>query len=271
MRQNGLSPTIARSERGLWKLYLQDAQYGSLGYDGHHDWNLLEGRYTLAVLFEYAATLGLLDVEYVDPGGARDDYHDQWGGDGLDRLSRYDGLVAVRLNALGAYVLGQASAYEPPAPAETPVGTLKVLANHDVVVTGELAPAGRLVLDAFSAHTSDRVWTLSAASLLAAIESGRDLKEFKEFLDAHADAELPGTVVRLLADTQTRAGQVRDQGLARLIECADAATAVLISRDRKAGRHCHRVGERHLAVPAGHEESFRKALRTLGYVLPLSG
>ena len=31
------------------------ARYGSLGYAGFHGWTLLEGRYTLAVLFEYAA------------------------------------------------------------------------------------------------------------------------------------------------------------------------------------------------------------------------
>lgn len=63
MRRGGASPRIARSDRALWKLYLLDAQYGSLGYDGFHRWELLEGRYTLAVLFEYAATLGLLDVD----------------------------------------------------------------------------------------------------------------------------------------------------------------------------------------------------------------
>jgi hypothetical protein len=271
IRRSGLSPTIARSERGLWKLYIEDPQYGSLGYDGFHDWALLEGRYTLALLFEYAATLGLFDLEYVDPAGARDDYHGNWGGDGLDRLSRYDGLVAVRRNALGAYAMGQASGYEPPVPAKTATKVLKVLPNYDVVVTGELTPADRLLLDAFSRHTSDRVWTMSAASLLTAIESGRDLKEFKEFLDGHADHELPGTVVTLLADADFRAGQLRNRGLARLIECADAATAVLIAGDRKAGRFCQRVGERHLAVPPDNEDGFRKALRTLGYVLPVSG
>jgi hypothetical protein len=61
MMRKGLHPTVARSERGLWKLYLVDPEYGSLGYDGYHAWPVLEGRYTLAVLFEYAATLGLLD------------------------------------------------------------------------------------------------------------------------------------------------------------------------------------------------------------------
>lgn len=93
MRKSGLDFTVARSDRAPWKLYLQDPQYGSLGYDGFHDWPLLQGRYTLAVLFEYAATLGLIDIEYVPPVGAREDYRDNWGGDDLDQLSRY---VAVR-------------------------------------------------------------------------------------------------------------------------------------------------------------------------------
>jgi hypothetical protein len=46
IRRADLSPTVARSARGLWKLYLGDPEYGSLGYDGHHDWPILEGRYT---------------------------------------------------------------------------------------------------------------------------------------------------------------------------------------------------------------------------------
>jgi hypothetical protein len=164
MRRSNLSPTIARSERGLWRLYLGDPEYGSLGYDGFHDWPILEGRYTLAVLFEYAATLGLLDVDYVSPAHARDDFRHMWGADGIDALSRYDGLRAVRLTPLGAYAGGFTTTYVPAAPA-SPDRTLQVLANHDIVATADLAPADRLALDAFAARTSDRVWTVSTASL----------------------------------------------------------------------------------------------------------
>ncbi|MEV0345437.1 hypothetical protein AB0H88_06710 [Nonomuraea sp. NPDC050680] len=159
MRRNGLDPLIARTERGLWRLYLVDPEYGSLGYAGFADWPILEGRYTLAVLFEYAATLGLVDVRYEEPEGARSDYHRNWGADDLKRLSRYDGLRAVRLNALGAYVLGMSPAYEPAPVAVEQV--LKVLPNFDVVVTGGLAAVDRLTLDGYAARTSDRVWTLS--------------------------------------------------------------------------------------------------------------
>ena len=67
--------------------------------------DLVEGRYALCVLFEYAATVGLIDVAYTDPRGARDDYRALWGAEQRSRLSRYDGLLAVRVNELGAAVL----------------------------------------------------------------------------------------------------------------------------------------------------------------------
>jgi hypothetical protein len=95
----------ARSLRALWRLYVVDSYFGSLGHAGSRTWDLVEGRYALCVLFEYAATLGLIDVAYTDPRGARGDYRALWGADQLSCLSRYDGLSAVRVNELGAAVL----------------------------------------------------------------------------------------------------------------------------------------------------------------------
>lgn len=51
---------------------------------------------------------------------------------------------------------------------------LKVLPNLDVVVTGTLSAGDQLLLSAHAEHTADRVWAISAASLLAAINTGRD-------------------------------------------------------------------------------------------------
>jgi Helicase conserved C-terminal domain len=269
MRRGNLSPTVARSDRALWRLYLTDPQYGSLGYAGYADWPVLEGRYTLAVVFEYAATLGLFDVDYTDPAGARDDFRGNWGTDELEYLSRYDGLRAVRLNAVGAYVLGLADRYQPPVVSGTAVaGVLKVLPNLDVVVTGDLSPGDRLVLDGYAQRTADRVWTLSEASLLAAVDAGRSLDRLREFLTARATHDLPNPVTTLLADVGTRAGRLRNLGVVRLVECADPALAALIANDRKLRGLCQRVGERHLAVAVDREPEFRKALRTLCHILP---
>ena len=96
---------VARSTLARWGLYLVDPCRGSLGPAGWQAWNVLEGRYALCVLFEYAATMGVVDVAYTDPRGAREDYRGLWGAGGYDCLSRYDGLAAVRVNELGAAIL----------------------------------------------------------------------------------------------------------------------------------------------------------------------
>ena len=114
---------VARSPLAQWRLYLVDSHYGSLGAAGWKAWNVLEGRYALCVLFEYAATLGVVDVAYTDPRGARDDYRDLWGAHRYDRLSRYDGLMAIRVNELGLAILhdpGALPALGLPAPRRGP-------------------------------------------------------------------------------------------------------------------------------------------------------
>jgi hypothetical protein len=268
MQRGGLSPSVARSERALWRLYLTDAEYGSLGYAGFADWPILEGRYTLAVLFEYAGTLGLFDLDYTNPAGARDDFRSNWGTDELDYLSRYDGLRAVRLNALGAYALGLTDRYQAPAASDAVAGSLKVLPNLDIVVTGEMPPADRLMLDAYAQRTADRVWALREATLLTALDAGRGLDQLRVFLAARATHELPNPVTRLLADITARVGRLRNLGVVRLVECADPALATLIANDRRLHGMCQPVGARHLAVAIDREAEFRKALRTLGHILP---
>lgn len=269
MKQTAWSPRVARSERALWKLYLEDPHYGSLGYAGFGEWELLEGRYTLAVLFEYAATLGLIDVAYDEPVGARDDYHENWGADSFDALSRYDGLRAIRLNDLGAYVLGVRKSYTPPQP-EAPERTLKVLPNLDVVAVGSPSPAELLVLESYARRTGDHVWTVSRESLLAAVDAGRQPDEFTAFLQARAaQPDLPGALLTLLDEVAERAGRLTDLGQVRLIACADPALATLISHDRALRSLCRLIGDQHLAVPVNRDADFRRALTTLGYAVPV--
>jgi hypothetical protein len=268
MRHGNLSPVVARNDMALWKLYLVDPQYGSLGYDGFHNWELLEGRYTLAVLFEYTGTLGLVDLDYIHPAGAREDFQNNWGGDDLDALSRYDGLQSIRLTALGAYVLGLTDTYQPANSVATDAPPLNALPNLDIVATGDIPATDRLFVSAYAKQINDRVWTVSATSLLSAIDSGRELTEFTTFLTQRTVHDLPSTLSILIADVHRRAGQLTDLGHARVIECADPATAALIAHDRSLRPLCRPIGNKHLAVPLDQELKFRKALLKLGYVGP---
>jgi hypothetical protein len=228
---------------------------------------MLQGRFILAMLFEYAATLGLIDVAYVAPQGALDDYTDHWGTDEYECLSRYDGLKYLRINALGAWVLGLSRDYEPETPATRK--TWRVLPNHEVVSTeASPEPGDALFLDRVAERTSDRVWRLDREKILAAVEDGFDVGEVAEFLEARTAEPIPATVATLLDDLKRRAGQLRDQGLVHMIECADAETARLLALDPKLKALCLLAGERNLVFRDSDQSAVRARLRKLGYVLP---
>jgi hypothetical protein len=250
--------------RGAWGLYIGEPQYGSLEFG--NTMPILNGRYTMCLLLEYAATLGMIDVALIPPAGARGDFGKLWGTDELPFFSRYDGLMYFRLTPLGAYCLDVVSDYQP-APVEVkPV--LRVLPNLEIAATGsDLEPSDRLALDAYAVPVSDFVWRLEAGKLLAAIEAGRQVDEIREFLLARSGEALPGTAARLLDDLAERISKVQDRGLARLIECADAALAALIANDTRTRKYCMRAGERHLVVASSSEPAFRRALRDAGYLL----
>jgi hypothetical protein len=253
-----------------WKLYISEQQYGSFGYDANFTWENLQGRFTLAFLFEYAATLGLLDVAYISPQHARNDFRERWGTDDLSCLSRYDGLMYFRINPLGAWCLGLADSYEPPA--EVVDRVLKVLPNLDLVAAGRPpSTADVLFLERFAERSSESVWRLSKEKILAAVEDGLTVAELKDFLATRVEGSLPQTAEVFLEDLEKKAGQLEDLGAARLIGCTDAIVAQTLASDRRLRGICQLAGERHLVFKASDEAAVRRALRELGHVLPPPG
>jgi hypothetical protein len=253
--------------RDEWRLYLFEQQYGSFGSSGQRTWESLQGRFTMAFLFEYAATLGLLDVAYIPPMNARNDFRDRWGADDLSCLSRYDGLMYFRINPLGAWCLGRAETYEPPAaPVEK---ILKVLPNLDVVAADRPPTAADvLLLERFAERRSEAVWHLSRDTILEAVEQGLAIVELKEFLTSRSQDPLPHPVAVFLDDLERKAGQLEDLGAARLVACQDPVVAQTLANDRRLRGICQLAGERYLVFRAADEAAVRRALKELGHVLP---
>jgi len=262
MRASGYTFEVTRD---LWSLYIADPYYGSLGYEGFGGWNILQERYMLAFLFEYAATMGIIDVAYVHPSGARRDYRELWSTDDLDCLSRYDGLLHLRITGLGAWCLGLTEEYVPSAPEVRQV--LKVLPNLEVVATVPLDPGDVLMLEQFAEQVGDQVWQIQRTRLLEALEQGYTVADMEAFLRAKASGELPDNVARFFQEMAERASRLVDRGPARLIEVQDAALAQLIVNDRRLRSRCMLAGERYIVVPAHAEDTFRRVLRELGYGL----
>ena len=246
-----------------WTLYIGEPRYGSLGYDGHRPWSLVQERYIACLLLEYAATLGMIDVAYVHPRGARHDYSGNWGADDLDFLSRYDGLHYFRLNPLGAYCLELTSDYTPSAPRAS--SAVNVFPDLRVVSARDLEADERLLLETWAKLESGNVWRLDFDKSLSAIETGSDIGELRDFLEARDDQPLPERVERFLRDTEQGAGALRMRGHSVLIECADSEVADRIMNDKQTAKLCLRAGERHVVVLSRRENAFRKAVHALGY------
>ena len=246
-----------------WRLYITDQEYGSLGYDSYHGWRIVQGRYLLCVLFEYAATLGMVDVAYVHPKGARRDYIHMWGTDDLGYLSRYDGLMYFRLNALGAYCLGVADTYETgPGQANT---SLSVFPDRRVRLNGALSAEERLLLETYAVAEMDGIWRLDSDRILSALENGAEEGELRRFLAERDDQPLPETVEGFLRGIERGASALKFGGTALLIECADAEIAARIVADSRLAKLCLPAGDRHLVVKTRSEKAFRKASHALGY------
>jgi len=251
--------------RDPWNLYITDSHYGSLGYAGFHEWSMLQGRYIMCLLWEYAGTLGLVDIAHVPAEWARNDFRGNWGVDDLEALSRYDGLKYFRVNALGAYCLGKTDDYEPTPIRARPA--LHVLANHEIVVTdrSHLEAGDTLFLDKVCVRAGESAWKIDRARILAAIEDGIDTLEIREFLTAKSAVPVPDNIVQFLEDVTRRASLLAHEGGAEVFRAADEATALLILNDKATKPLCYAAGKDRLIVPAENVHAFRRALRRLGY------
>ncbi len=252
--------------RDPWRLYLVEQQYGSLGYEGNHGWGIIQGRYLLCLLFEYAATLGMVDVAYTHPSGARQDFTGNWGADEMEYLSRYDGLRYFRLNPLGAYCLGIAQEYEPSTPQ--PSVSLTVFPDLRVRADGPLPADEHLLLETYAKSEADGIWRLDHDKTLSAIENGHHVEELRKFLATRDDQPLPEKVEGFLRATERRARALTPRGTALLIECADAEIAARLAADQQVAKLCLLAGDRHLVVQTKFKDAFRKAVHALGYGMP---
>jgi hypothetical protein len=249
-----------------WGLYLADPKYGSLGYESGEGFHILQARYALAYLFEYLATLGLIDVAYTLPHGARPDYHDIWGADDLGFLSRYDGLRYIRVNPLGAYCLGLVPDYRPAPAARQSLFTPG--ADLGLTLLREPDPGERLMLERIAKPRSADRWDLDPEALLRHGADGDERGRIRAFIESAAGEVLPEPLTRLLDSVAERATALSDAGPARLIQCRDAALAALLASDPATAGVCTRAGERLVCVPEQRLAAFRKGLARLGLVLP---
>ena len=258
-RSLGRSSSVLKGEAGF--LYFFEPQYGLI-YDGPG----LRSQFLRAFIMETLATLGLADIAYVYPHHRWPDLYGSLNGD-LPFCGRYDGLLYVRLNPLGAYGLGLSEAYEFRPPQRDKL--FRVLPNLDLVLNGHaLNPADRAGLELLATPQGDAVWRLDAERILTHIETGGSFASLRDFLEANSASGVPETARVFLDGLEAKLGACRSRCRAVLLEWADPALAQLIATSSGLKRLCHYAGENRLVVPAANLTAFTRALKRLGYVVP---
>ncbi len=262
MVATGLGFEVTRSP---WTLYVNNPQYGALEYEFSLIWSVLQDRYLLCVLFEYAATLGMIDVAFVPPGGARPKPWESTGYFEGSFLSRYDGLKYFRLTALGAYCLGLTDEYKPDTPeTSTPLSVfpdLRIVVRH-----GRLDHEERALLRCFADEEEpDTVWRISTERILKSFETGLNIGAVREFLSARDEQPLPERVEGFLASIESNARAIRPAGTGVLFECDSEETARKLLADRKIAKFSSSAGKNRIIVDTASEQSFRKAARQMGF------
>lgn len=246
-----------------WRLYIGDPQYGAFGYSGYGGWNILQFRYILCLLFEYAATLGMMDIAYVHPDDGPSDFTEQWGGDCLSWLSRYDGLRAFRITPLGAYCLGISETYQTSVlAADLELSVMPNLRIH--AVSGTPTAAVQFLLDSWADPVGGGVWQLDPARGRAAVERGLAADDFMAVLQQFDRQPVPETVAGFLKSCERDATALRAGPEARFFDCRDAATAAMICSRKELKDICFGCGDARLAVAAAQEARFRKVIQSLG-------
>jgi hypothetical protein len=273
MRATNTLPAIERGGAtalgvGAYNTYYDD----DLGYSTAKYWDVITGSYLRAALLEYVATLGLIEIAYTSAETTPHDFGSLYYLEG-EPLSRYDGLLAMRLTNLGAYVLGLTDDYSPPALVEeSGAPVLKVLPNLDLVITdaAQVAPNERAFLERIAVPQSQDVYRLSRELLLEAANSGLDLLQIKQFLAAKSgQAEFPQIVRVFFEDLEKRLGSLRELGTMLVLESDDPYLLTELANNPalRAQIQLGSIGDRTvLLIPEQHDVAVRKQLKKLGYI-----
>ncbi len=174
---SGANWDVLKEDAGV--LYFSELRYGVI-----YDQDALNSQFLRALFMESFATLGWLDIGYVYPHSLWPDFSGAWGIDEMSFCGRYDGLLYVRLNPLGAYALGYADSYE--FRPETGPKLFHVSPNLEIDLTTEvLNPGDRALLELMAVSQNERLWVLDAERILTHVESGGALAELLQFLEAN--------------------------------------------------------------------------------------
>ena len=237
--------------------------YKDHGYMNPDDyWILVHGLYINAVIMEYLATIGAVDIAYVSEDISMVDDADNY----VDStLSLHDGLLYFRINNWGAFLLGQADEY---VPTLLPQRDLFVIDEElQLRVLTDLLPNEQLLLGVVAEPVGDKVYRLRTEKLLTAVESGQDFDFLAGFLTKNHQGMPPQTFNDWLAHMQRNIGAFKEGATAVMIKMKQPDLLTIIEQDTILSRLCRPLDNTTVLVMSSNMKKVRKRLKELGFLL----
>ncbi len=259
LEARGGNTPVVDPNRGV--LYICDAYYGTIYDNGD-----LCRQFLRATIMETLAPLGLVDIAWVYPHNLWPEFRDSYGRDAHSFLGRYDGLLAVRLNALGAYCYGDLESYEFTPPAREK--HFHLLPNHDLTAIETPDAADLAFVDLIATQQSECVWRLDAEKILLTMQQGTRLAEIRDFLASSTRQGIPANISKWLDDLGANAADCHAAHRAVLLEWKDSVQAHLVATSTGTGKLCHHAGDNRTVVAERHLAAFTREARKLGFLIP---
>ena len=248
-------------ETNYSNLYVGSSYYGSLS--GRSYWDVTTGLYINAIIWEYLATLGAVDIAY-----AEDEYFTVIDTNYLyidEPISQYDSLLYFRINTWGAFLLGQAGDYMPGEPEEK--NLFRIDDERQVHLLVECPPADRLQLEVLAEQLDERTYQLDTVKVLTAVEGGQNLEQITAFLTANHQGDLPPGTAEWLATFKRNQGVFQESGKAVLIQLKQPGLKELVANDPALSKICRILDNKTVLIRQSQMKRFRNRLKELGYLL----
>lgn len=265
MKYHLLIPKVVRPYEAAQYLYHEYEEESNYGYSYKQKFYIRKNKYHKSIdipfikgsLFLFAA-MGLLDIAYDLP-----DVETM----GKTCNSPYDGLAYIRLSALGAYLLDKVDTYVPPAAIQTQ--TLKLSSSALLIIADGNADHNALLLEPYAEKIDEKHYKVTYEHFFAGCQSKRELKAKIERFKSSFPAEIPANWHSFFEELEQKMDPLDEPESLYVFKIDPSNTALiqLLARDPILKTKVMKAENYHVLIPKDQWASFKKRLRSFGYLL----
>ncbi len=265
MKYHLLIPKVVRAYEAARYLYHEYEEESDYGYSYKQKFYIRKNKYHKAIEIPFIkgsfflfAAMGLLDIAYKKP-----DVETM----GKTCDSPYDGLAYIRLSALGAFLLGKTDSYTPPVALQTQ--TIKLSSSALLIIADGNADHNAILLEPYAEKIDEKHYKVTYEQFFAGCQSKRELKAKIERFKSNFSAEIPANWHSFFEELERKMNPLDEPESLYVFKINPSNTELiqLLARDPILKTKVMKAENYHVLIPKDQWASFKKRLRSFGYLL----